>query len=143
MRHLELQEFTANLPEGFRDQSVNIFTVAQDGINRLSLVIAREDPEPDDTLETYAKRTLDGLEKALPEFKVIEQQMTEVNRVDAFVFDARLGSTQGPLFQRQGLLFVEQRALSITASGSAAHADAVRDQFWKFVSSMRFRVRET
>jgi hypothetical protein len=143
MRRLEVQEFTADLADGFHDQSVNIFTVAQEGVNRLSLVVTRDDPEPNDTLEAYAKRTLEGLGKALPEFKVIEQQSIEVNRASALVFDARFNSKQGPLFQRQALLFWEQRALSITASATFAHADTVRDQFSKFLASMRFRVRET
>jgi hypothetical protein len=133
-----MAELTAEIPEEFKDDSVNIFSSLGDN-SRVSLVVTRADLEADDTLETYSKRTLAQMEKALPNFAVMERQTSEVDRVPTEVVDARFVTKNGPVFQRQALIIWGQRAITITASALLPWADLAKDQLSRILPTIRFR----
>jgi|SRR5579863_9047535 len=89
------------LPEFFKDKSVFMFSLTEDGPSDFNLVITRCPLNGSDDLNTYTARQVVELSSKLAGFKVLRQQNMALKEIPAMFLDYTWNSNIGPMQQCQ------------------------------------------
>jgi hypothetical protein len=118
MNVFHANEFVTILPDGFKDKTVNIFSLTDEGPSELSIVAARDRPQKGEDLDAYVARQLGVLAQRLTLFRVVRQERTKLDEQPATVVDYTWQSPEGKMYQRQVVVFVKATgaALLLTAT---------------------------
>lgn len=133
-----LQEGQINIPDGFTDRTVNVFSCGKPG-SAFALNIARDVPEQGETLEEYVTRQTGMLKKHLRGYQVTRRDRLTVGeqKKDAEQVDASYMADGRKVWQRQLALLRGEIVLIFTATSTVAFT-AKQDQQWaQWVESFR------
>ncbi len=118
MTTFQANEFSARLPEGLKDKTVNIFSLTDDGPSDLSVVVARDRPTEGEGLTAYADRQLKLLQQRLPLFRVANQADIFLDGQPAVQVDYTFQSGQTQMFQRQVIVYAPARGVMLLLSAT-------------------------
>lgn len=128
-------ELSFDLPEGFLDNSVHVFSKANEGI---SVTIARA-RSGEASIEDLATGALAQLSKVVPGLRVREQRDSEIGHLPAF--EARVEGVVGkdPIYQRQAHVDWFGTHLLVSVTAAQRNVGQCNDIADAVLSSFRFR----
>jgi hypothetical protein len=131
-------EFAADLPEGLLDRSVNVFSLRVDGPSDLSIVVTRDDLQPNEDLASYIDRQLATLQERLPQLRLRRREPAVISAQVGERIEITWQSPQGALTQRQ-IAVVTPRGLVMTFSATfrGTPSDVHASAFENFLVSVR------
>lgn len=111
-----LDEGELEIPSGWTDKTVNVFTVGNSLPLALSFVISREPLDPHKDLAVYADEKLDDFSHQLKEFKIIEKRQIELAGAMALDAEFTWRGQAGLMYQRQTYVGTGNILLVFTAT---------------------------
>jgi hypothetical protein len=137
-------ELSLELPAGLKDKTHHIFTLTDEGPSPFNIVIARNPVAEDETLESYGNRMVAELQRALPEYRLMERGQTVVDKEPALRLQYRWLNQGVPMKQTQVSVFhtaspqLRQviQITATTANDTSAEWDRVFDDV---IASTRLR----
>lgn len=94
-----LQEASLALPDVFKDRTMNLFTLSDNGASEFTFVISRASAKNEDKVHDAATRLVRELEITVPDFRLESSQMTSV---DGHLSLQRAKEGQYLLFEKRG-----------------------------------------
>lgn len=122
-----IHEGSLELPDGYVDQTLNVFPNSSAVPADFSVVVSRDAPLAGENLQSYFERQMKQLPNTLPGLKVLRRGQTTVGDQPAMEVEYTWVSKGMKMHQRQATLMVGGRILNVTAS---AHDNA----FHKFAA---------
>ena len=107
VRPYELDEATLELPQIFKDKTVHVFALNDDGPNEFNLVVSRAEAQAGDTLDEFAERLSAELKKALPKFQLKRRQEASVDSAPAVELFYQWSNNGIAMQQRQTITLVQ------------------------------------
>lgn len=145
MSHYHIHEGLLCVPEGWRDQSMNVFRLPGSNSNRDAAIILTRDYET--TLEApaeYASAQQEAAKKSFPGYKQISVSELEVDGYPAAIVDYQWRSNGSALLRQRQLYVRHQSAmLTLTASAMANEFERIDDIWQELLASFRLFERET
>ncbi len=103
-------EFRMEVPDEFKDKSVNIFALTDDGPSESSIVVTRNILKEGQDAGTYAADQITQLSSQLPKFHLAEQRNMQIGgREPAIFLDFQWQSNSAILHQYQVMFAPRQR----------------------------------
>jgi hypothetical protein len=94
-------EFTATVPEGMHDRSVNVFTLTEEGPSDMTLTVTRDRLRPGEDLAGYIDRQLAQMQQRFAQLRVRRREAAVVGGYPGERLEVSWQSPSGPLTQRQ------------------------------------------
>ena len=145
MSQYHLHEGLLYVPEGWRDQSMNVFRLPGANSNKDAAIILTRDYET--TLEApseYATAQQEAAKKSFPGYKQISLSAIEVDGSPAAVVDYQWRSNGSALLRQRQLYVRHQSAmLTLTASAMANEFERIDEVWQELLISFRLFERET
>jgi hypothetical protein len=135
--HIDEAEF--EIPEGWIDQSINIFAAGTTPPLPLSLVISRDRWPPEQDFATTADAKLAELKSRLKQFRLLEKRQLTVAGVLALETEFTWRADQGPMHQRQIFVPAQGVVLVITATAPVKIAEEQREEIERLLSTFRLK----
>jgi hypothetical protein len=144
MPEYRMNDTAFELPAHFADKTINIFSVDRGGVGAFTFVVSRAPMEADDTVDTFVKRLVAEMRKALPHFELKTQQSREVDGETAREIDYRWKSDGAHLHQRQTVVMSpvpgdKRLAISFIGTCPKAFTPEWSEEYVKLVSSVKLR----
>ncbi len=132
-------EGTLDIPPGWYNASINIFTAEQPGRAGPSLTVNREVLRPGTTLAEHAAEQIEKLRARLKDFRTGEQGRAVLDGRPAQVHEFTWQSDKG-LIMHQILVSVQngERLLNLVATHNAVMERPLRTQMMAILRSFRF-----
>lgn len=116
MRTYRIDEASFNIPDEWKDKSVNVFSPTGELPGDFSFVITRGDLGGDQNLASYVEEQLEGLSNTLPEFRLIRKNETAVDNSHAFNTEFTWKAENKSMAQQQTYVMSERVVLVLTAT---------------------------
>ncbi len=95
--------FVEAMPASFKDKSINIFSLTDEGPSDVSVVVARDRLREGETLEKYTQRQKGLMAQRMARFKLLGEGATQLDGQPAWWIDFEWVGPEGPMLQRQFL----------------------------------------
>jgi hypothetical protein len=133
-----INEGSLELPDGYVDQTINVFPNSSASPADFSIVVSRDTPLAGENLQGYFERQMKQLPNSLPGLKVVRRAQITVGDQPAFEVEYTWVSKGMKMHQRQATLMVGGRILNVTASALDNSFHKFAAQFDEILSSFKF-----
>lgn len=136
-------EFSAVLPEGLKDRTVNVFTLTDEGPSDLSVVVTRDVLRGAEGLPEYVDRQLAVLQERLAGLRIRRREPATLAGHAAESLEFSWQSREGTVWQRLVIApSLHGTILSFSATFRAAPAAPHTTMFESFLANMRLNPPE-
>jgi hypothetical protein len=136
-------EFASVIPEEFRDRTVNVFTLTDEGPTDLSVVVTRDKLREGEDLATYLDRQLAILQQRMPQFRLRRREPAVVAAAGGERLEMQWQTPQGTVYTRQVAVVSPQGpVLTMSATFRSPPAEPYASMFEQFVASVRFHAAQ-
>lgn len=131
----QINEGSLSFPARFVDRTLQQFTGEWQPGKPITLVVSREQANPDETGSEFATRHMAHLRRALPQYRQLKQAVATLGSGaaaipgDQFYFSHKHNGQT--VFQWQGIFLVEQQRALILSASSNRHLDEHFDPVWQ------------
>lgn len=139
MSTYHINEATFDVPDGWPDQSINIFPSSRDVPTEFSLVVSRDEPQEGEQLDDYVARQLKQLYEQLPDLRVLRRDELPVDGETALEAEFTWRADAGTMRQRQVYIVRDGKALTLTATALERFYAKYETVLDDLVSSFSFR----
>lgn len=140
MAKYQIDEATFDLPDDWRDQTLNVFTTGgPEPPLEATLVISRSTLEPGRHLVDHVEAEMEKLKSKLPKFRLLGKRRIELAGRTALEAEVTWYSDGRPVHQRQQFLQVENRVLAFITTAPVKIADAQNQQVDAILASLTLR----
>ncbi|MFZ4150234.1 DcrB-related protein [Enterobacter ludwigii] len=101
-----LQEATLALPDVFKDRTMNLFTMSDNGASEFTFVVSRATAKNEDKVHDAATRLAHELEITVPDFRLESSQMTSVDGHPAVELFYQFKNDNSVIFQKQTVILL-------------------------------------
>jgi hypothetical protein len=133
-----LNEGSIDLPNGWKDQSINIISSTGGGALGLSFTISRDDIPWGMKFAEYVKDEIAKAKEALTEFTIVEEQEVEIHGASAVEIECKWKAKQGPMHQIITTVQNGTRALVLTASMPGKMSDTQKAEVRRITGTLQF-----
>lgn len=133
-----INEGSLELPEGYVDQTLNVFPNSSAVPADFSVVVSRDAPLAGESLQAYFERQMKQLPNSLPGLKVLRRGEMTVGGRPAMEVEYTWVSKGMKMHQRQATLMVGGRVLNVTASALDNSFQKFAAQFDDILNSFQF-----
>ena len=138
-----LQEATLALPDVFKDRTMNLFTLNDNGASEFTFVVSRAGAKKGENVQSVAARIARELEITVPQFRLESTRRVIVDGVDAIELFYQFKNDQALIFQRQTILLLDEPAASkkiVCYIGTCPDefTDYYQRQYQEIIASIRF-----
>ncbi len=133
-----INEGNFDLPDGWIDQTINVFPNSPSSPADFSVVITRDNPFANETLQGYFERQIKQLPDALPGFKELRRGSLTVGEQEAVDIEYTWIGKGKKMHIRQVCVIVKNSILNITATAVAPHFPKYSPQFDDILVSFKF-----
>lgn len=109
-------EGTLELPEEWKDITVNVLTSSMDNTQGMSFTLSRDTLPWGMTLSEFTDREMTTLSKQLKEFKKIRQEDNLLTHFESITCEFTWRSSQGVIHQLMTLVNIPEKVLILTAT---------------------------
>lgn len=109
-------EGSLELPEKWRDMTVNVLTSSLDETVGLSFTISRDTPPWGMGFNEFAEREIDSLSRQLTRYELIHKETGEIKKHQTVTAEFCWSSEQGRIHQLMTLVNTSPRVLILTAT---------------------------
>lgn len=137
-------EYTFELADEFKDKTVNVFSLTDDGPSDVSLVITRDRRQGNENISDHVARKLREASRTLPQFKLIKCIESRVpGDLPAMSLEFSWVSKEGMIHQQQVSFVAEPEfdgvVLTFTASAKNQISPRWQSTFAAVIASLRPR----
>lgn len=139
MTTYQTNEALFEIPEEWKDQTVNIFSVGSQPPLALSVVISRDILKDGQAFSDYADTQIGQYEEKLKDFRLISKRQVAIGDILALEAEFTWNSGKGPMHQRQTFIPHDKRSLTVTVTAPVKISDIHHAQVDRLIQSFRFR----
>lgn len=118
MNVFHANEFIAVLPEAFKDKTVNIFSLTDEGPSDLGVVVARDNLGKGEDLDAYVARQMQAVAQRLPVYRLLKREDIKIDGQPAMQMDCTWQGPEGKMFQRQVILRAKPAGVMLVISAT-------------------------
>jgi len=138
MSEYRIHEGNFELPDGWVDQTINVFPNSPSSPADFSVVITRDNAYANETLQDYFERQIKQLPDSLPGFKELRRGELTVGEKKAVDIEYTWVGKGKKMHLRQVCLMLEKLIFNITATAVAPHFPKNAAQFDQILNSFKF-----
>ena len=138
MSTYRINEGSFELPDGYVDQTLNVFPNSSAVPADFSVVVSRDTPLVGENLQAYFERQMKQLPSSLPGLKVLRRGELTLGGQRAMEVEYTWVSKGMKMHQRQATLLVGGTVLNVTASALDNSYQKFDAQFREILNSFRF-----
>lgn len=109
MANYILQEATLALPDVFKDRTMNLFTLNDNGASEFTFVVSRASAKKDENIQSVAARILRELEITVPQFHLELSQPVTIDDKPAIELYYQFKNDGTVIFQRQTVVLLDEQ----------------------------------
>lgn len=135
-----INEGALQIPESWKDESINVLTTVQGNGTGLSFTISRDALPWGMSFDSFANKEIGAIASNLKDYQQIALEPLQVDGRNGMLSEFRWISAQGPIHQCMVLTSEKQRALIFTASMPGLISEEQKQQILALIDTFRFRV---
>ncbi|HCW46226.1 DcrB-related protein [Mixta calida] len=138
-----LQEATLEIPDIYKDRTMNLFVLSENSASDFSFVISRGTAKFDDKVQGVAARLLKELEMTVQKFTLISSLMTLIDGIPAAEMLYHFESNNTLIWQKQTVVLLDdkpagKKMVSYIGSCPDSFSDYYQKQYADILKSIRF-----
>lgn len=138
-----LQEATLEIPDIYKDRTMNLFVLSENSASDFSFVISRGTAKFDDKVQGVAARLLKELEMTVQKFTLISSSMTVVDGMPAAEIFYHFESNNAQVWQKQTVVLLDdkpagKKMVSYIGSCPDGFNDYYQKQYAEILKSIKF-----
>lgn len=138
-----LQEASLALPDVFKDRTMNLFTLSDNGASEFTFVVSRASAKNEDKVHDAATRLVRELEITVPDFRLESSQMTSVDGLPAVELFYQFKNDNAIIFQRQTVILLGdhpggQKMVCYIGTCPGEFNDYYHNQYQEIIRSIKF-----
>lgn len=139
-----LQEATLEIPDIYKDRTINLFVLSENSASDFSFVISRGAAKCDDRVQSVAARILKELEVTVQRFNLVSSVMTVIDSMPAAEMFYHFESNNMLIWQKQTVVLLDDRLMGkkmVSYIGSCPNSfnDYYQKQYADILKSIRFQ----
>ncbi|UDJ84552.1 DcrB-related protein [Kosakonia oryzae] len=144
-----LQEATLALPDVFKDRTMNLFTLNDNGASEFTFVVSRASAKKDENIQAVAARILREMEITVPQFQLHLSRPVTIDGEPAIELYYQFKSDGALIFQRQTVVLLNEqptgkKIVCYIGTCPDEFSDYYQRQYQEIIQSIKFhRERET
>ncbi|QHM70498.1 DcrB-related protein [Mixta intestinalis] len=143
MAIFRLQEAMLEIPDIYKDRTMNLFVLSENSASDFSFVVSRGTAKFDDKVQGVAARLLKELEITVPKFKLISSVMTVIDGMPAAEIFYHFESNNAQVWQKQTVVLLDdkpagKKMISYIGSCPDSFTDYYQKQYAEILKSIRF-----
>ncbi|RLM04476.1 hypothetical protein BIY27_22325 [Gibbsiella quercinecans] len=103
-----LQEGSLEIPEFFKDRTMNLFTLSENSASEFTFVVSRASASKDDKVQTIAARLVTELENTLQDFSLKYSKITAIDGQQAIEIFYHFNNTESLIWQKQTIVLLDE-----------------------------------
>lgn len=137
------QEANFELPDAFKDRTMNIFTLSENNASEFTFVVSRATAMPEDTLQKVAARLTKDLENTVQGFQLASSSLGTIDGIPSIEIYYQFKSAEALIWQKQQIVILndEQQGRKVVCYiGTCQNKfdDYYLRQYEKIISSISF-----
>lgn len=138
-----LQEATLALPDVFKDRTMNLFTMSDNGASEFTFVVSRATAKNEDKVHDAATRLARELEITVPDFRLESSQMTSIDGHPAVELFYQFKNDNSVIFQKQTVILLAdhpggQKMVCYIGTCPGEFSDYYHNQYQEIIRSIKF-----
>ncbi|MBE3470279.1 DcrB-related protein [Enterobacter cloacae complex sp. P15RS] len=138
-----LQEATLALPDVFKDRTMNLFTLSDNGASEFTFVVSRASAKNEEKVHDAATRLVRELEITVPDFRLESSQMISVDGHAAVELFYQFKNDNSVIFQKQTVILLDdhpggQKMVCYIGTCPGEFSDYYHNQYQEIIRSIRF-----
>ncbi|MBJ2064543.1 DcrB-related protein [Serratia odorifera] len=109
MTHYVTQEAKFELPDAFKDRTMNLFTLSENNASEFTFVVSRATATPDDTLHKVAARLAKELENTVQGFQLASSTPGSIDGQPSIELSYQFISGDARIWQKQQIVILDER----------------------------------
>ncbi len=126
------------MPEGWIDQTINVFPNSSSNPAEFSVVITRDNPYANETLTAYFERQVKQLPDSLPGYQEVRRGNLTLGKKEAVDIEYTWVGKGKKMHIRQVCVMAKDLILNITATALAPQFSKYAPEFDKILNSFEF-----
>ncbi|MGF6099507.1 DcrB-related protein [Enterobacter sp. A4] len=138
-----LQEATLALPDVYKDRTMNLFTLSENGASEFTFVVSRASAKHEDKIHDVATRLVRELEITVPDFRLESSQMTSVDGHQAVELFYQFKNDNAVILQKQTVILLGdhpagQKMVCYIGTCPGEFSDFYHNQYQAIIRSIKF-----
>lgn len=105
-----LQEASIQLPDIFKDRTMNLFTLSENNASEFTFVVSRASAVHDDTVQKVAARIINEMSVTVPAFVSVTSQLIEIDNLPAVELFYHFENDGVEIWQKQSIVLLDDDA---------------------------------
>lgn len=101
-----LQEASIELPDIFKDRTMNLFTISENNASEFTFVVSRASAFHDDTVQKVAARIINEMSVTVPAFVSVTSQLIEIDNLPAVELFYHFENDGSEIWQNNRLFYL-------------------------------------
>ncbi|ENB7663019.1 DcrB-related protein [Enterobacter cloacae] len=138
-----LQEATLALPDVYKDRTMNLFTLSENGASEFTFVVSRASVKKDESVHDVATRLVRELEITVPDFNLTSSHMTNVDNHAAAELFYHFKNDGTTVFQKQTIILMDEhpagrKMVCYIGTCPGEFSDYYHNQYQAIIRSIKF-----
>lgn len=147
MAEYHLQEGTLEIPDLFKDRTMNLFTLSENNASEFTFVVSRATATHEDRVQQVAARLVKELENTVNNFRFESSAMTQIDGVPAIEIYYQFKNGEALIWQKQTIVLLDEeirgRKMVCYIGTCPDHfSEYYQKQYNAIISSIKFREKE-
>lgn len=131
-----MNDGTLPIPDHWRDDTVNVFTISEtEGTN---LVISRQRVSPELSVSDFLNQQINSFDENLKEYKKLGKQSVDIDGGTGVSVEYTFKSPEGVMHQLTTMVIKDELFISMTFTHPRAMTDNQKAEFLKIVHQYKF-----
>jgi len=138
-----LQEASIELPDVFKDRTMNLFTLSENNASEFTFVVSRASAFHDDTVQKVAARIMNEMSVTVPAFVSVTSQLVQIDNLPAAELFYHFENDGIEIWQKQSIVLLDDDAggkkiVCYIGTCPGAFNDYYDRQYQNIISSVKF-----
>lgn len=138
-----LQEASIQLPDIFKDRTMNLFTLSENNASEFTFVVSRASAVHDDTVQKVAARIIDEMSVTVPAFVNVTSQLIEIDNLPAVELFYHFENDGIEIWQKQSIVLLDDEAggkkiVCYIGTCPGRFSDYYAKQYQEIIGSIKF-----
>jgi hypothetical protein len=143
-----LQEASIQLPDIFKDRTMNLFTLSENNASEFTFVVSRASAVHDDTVQKVAARIINEMSVTVPAFVSVTSQLIEIDNLPAVELFYHFENDGVEIWQKQSIVLLDDDAggkkiVCYIGTCPGRFNDYYAKQYQEIIGSIKFNSRDS
>lgn len=138
-----LQEASIQLPDIFKDRTMNLFTLSENNASEFTFVVSRASAVHDDTVKKVAARIINEMSVTVPAFVNVTSQLIEIDNLPAVELFYHFENDGVEIWQKQSIVLLDdetggKKIVCYIGTCPGRFSDYYSKQYQEIIGSIKF-----